>query len=127
VKAYSGLPLLHRIFGTGEASFRFIIAAVTVQQDATYYSKILDSAHNELLHYMITIGVLGLVNYILIIGHLLKRVFTNEDNTSIQYALGLAVLCYFMQSIFNIAQPITTPLLFIVLAVLSSVNNKKEK
>ena len=125
--AYTGLPLLHRIFGTGEASFRFTISVLTAQQDSMYFSKILDSAHNELLHYMITIGVLGLVNYILIIGHLLKHLFTNEENTPIQYALGLAVLCYFVQSIFNIAQPITTPLLFIVLAILSSANNKNMK
>jgi len=117
IEVYNKTPLFHRIVGTGEATFRITIASITSQYNSLYFGKIVDSAHNEFIHYMITIGVFGGLNYLLIIIFTLKKIFYKNKKFVIKYAVGVGILCYVVQSSFNIIQPITTPILFTLLAI----------
>lgn len=77
---------------------------------------VLDSAHNEYLHYLLTGGVLGLGAYLASLGCALRRARDFDDDA---VPLLMAVLGCAVQSTVNIAQCTTTPLLFALLALLS--------
>lgn len=76
-----------------------------------------DNAHNEYLSYLINIGLLGLAAYItlLILG---ARNWLRKLNKPLPCALGLACLCYCIQSFFALGLPLVSPLLWISLALL---------
>ena len=75
-----------------------------------------DSAHNEYIEYLTTIGILGTLAYlgVLITGvrQMLKK---SKDRFAI--ACGFAVLAYGVQAVVNIAIPITTPIYMMLLYV----------
>lgn len=80
-----------------------------------------NNAHNEPLQYLLVNGILGLLSYI---GILLSTIykFKRRDKTPVTTALFVAMLCYFVQSLFNINQIMTTPLFFIIIALINSDN-----
>ena len=77
-----------------------------------------DNAHNEYIQYLITTGVLGLIAYLSIWATFFNQVIRTRvayfDQTK---AIALAIAVYLLQSIVNINQPISTPLLFLLLAL----------
>ena len=75
-----------------------------------------DSAHNEYIEYLTTIGILGMLAYLGILATGLRQMFKKPENV-FAIACGFAVLAYAVQAIVNIAIPITTPILMILLYV----------
>ena len=83
-------------------------------RDAGY--GIFDAAHNEYIEYLTTIGILGTLAYLGVIVTSLRQMLNNPKNR-FAIACGFAVLAYAVQAIVNIAIPITTPILMILLYV----------
>lgn len=80
----------------------------------------IDNAHNELLQYLVTHGILGLACYLgfLVIG--IGSALRAKELPACSRGFAAAALCYAMQSVVNILQPITTPLLFVCIAAAQS-------
>lgn len=89
-----------------------------------------DSAHNEYIEYLTTIGILGTLAYLGILATGLRQMF-KEPKNRFTIACGFAVLAYAVQAVVNIAIPITTPILMILLYVGISIAkesaNRKQK
>ena len=106
------MPWWQKLLGGGSG---FVVR--TDRLDPVFVDAILDAAHCEYLHYLLTHGILGLGLYLGLNYMVLHRaVKTGEPLT---LALSVGVIGYLAQSGVNIAQPLTTPLYFVLLSVLA--------
>ena len=108
--------LLDKLIGNGPDTY-YIITMDNfkhLMKDAGY--GIFDSAHNEYLECLVTIGVLGTIAYIGMLATSLRQMLKNRKNVYAA-ACGFAILAYAVQAVVNIAIPITTPIFMILLYV----------
>ncbi len=117
--------LLKKLIGNGPDTYYIITMDYFkhAMREAGY--GIFDSAHNEYLEYLTTIGILGTLAYLGIIVTSLRQMFRNPKN---RFAItcGFAVLAYAVQAIVNIAIPITTPILMMLIYVGISIVRRSE-
>lgn len=107
---------LDKLIGNGPDTY-YIITMDNfkhLMKDAGY--GIFDSAHNEYLECLVTIGVLGTIAYIGVLATSLRQMLKNRKNIY-AVACGFAILAYAVQAVVNIAIPITTPIFMILLYV----------
>lgn len=108
--------ILDKLIGNGPDTFYIITMdyfkkAMKAAGDVFY-----DSVHNEYLEYLVTIGILGTIAYISLLVTSLHHMLKKSKN---EYAIacGVAVFTYAVQAVVNIAIPITTPILMMLLYV----------
>lgn len=106
--------LLKKLIGYGPDTYYIITMDrfKHAMRDAGY--GIFDSAHNEYIEYLTTIGIFGLCAYLGVLTTSLRRMFRKPQNAC-AIACGFAVLAYAVQAVVNIAIPITTPILMLLL------------
>ena len=114
--------VLDKLIGNGPDTFYIITMdyfkkAMKAAGDVFY-----DSVHNEYLEYLVTIGILGTIAYISLLVTSLYHMFKNTKNVY-AIACGMAVLAYAVQAVVNIAIPITTPILMMLLYVGINIAN----
>lgn len=114
--------LLKKLIGNGPDTYYIITMDYFkhAMREAGY--GIFDSAHNEYIEYLTTIGILGTLAYMGVIVTSLRRMLKNPKNRS-AITCGFAVLAYAVQAIVNIAIPITTPILIVLLCVGINIAN----
>lgn len=114
-KTFSELPLDKKLFGAGEDTFALVLS------DHLGYSEILngnsyyDNAHNEFIHYLLTIGIFGVTLYVMLAFYAIKTA-VKSDNI-IKNALLIPIVAFLFQSTVNILQPITSPLVYVLFAL----------
>lgn len=111
------------IFGTGPDTFYYAFSP--------YFSGLLkygdsstNAAHNEYINYLVTVGFAGAAFYIVLAGSVIARAVRYAKQNPIIIVFVSGVICYAVQAVVNIAQPITTPLFFILLAVTEALVQK---
>lgn len=115
------MSILQKILGSGPDTFTAMMDISGYNEGLIAFRKeTTDCAHNVYLNYLVTLGIAGVVSYITaivscVVGAV-KKAFSNK------YAVIFAssVVCYSVQSIVNIDQPITTPLFILMLALTES-------
>jgi O-antigen ligase len=107
-------PLQH-IFGAGPGALVHADAMQRVFPDAA-----LDTAHNEYLQYLLVSGALGLAAYLLALGVALRSGIRKSALSPAARGLTVALAAYAVQAVVNIAQPMSTPLAFLIVGVLVS-------
>lgn len=115
---FSQFSLVHKLFGTGLGSFSdSMFANKTVYRLMTTNSfNHYNAAHNELLDYLISVGLLGLIAYFAVVTvPFLGK--TSKDHSTAHTAAKIAILAYVLQSLVGIAQPMVTPFLFVFVAI----------
>ncbi len=115
---------LDKLIGNGPDTY-YIITMDNfkhLMKDAGY--GIFDSAHNEYLECLVTIGVLGTIAYIGMLATSLRQMLKNRKNVY-AVACGFAILAYAVQAVVNIAIPITTPIFMILLYV--GINSSRSR
>ncbi len=113
IEQFRMFPPLYRLFGGGPGCLYHLDAARNIFADAS-----VDSAHNEFLHYLLTGGIAGLCCYL---GLLISSCVSSARrcvNHPLAGTLLLCAFCYLAQSAVNIAQPVSTPYLFLFLGML---------
>ena len=122
MEEYVKFSPLHKIFGYGPETTKFITASYLPEMVRVYGQKY-DSTHNEYLQYLITIGPIGMAAYIgmLISGCWkmlnLPKVLISKETEGYLPAIAMALLCYAAQASVNIIVPITAPYVWILLAM----------
>lgn len=76
-----------------------------------------NAAHNEYLNHLITLGVAGLTTWLWVLGTAVLRGVRRLKADPMVAAVLASVICSAVQATVNIAQPITTPLFIILLAL----------
>lgn len=80
--------------------------------------EVLDQAHCEYLQILMTTGMIGLGIYLsFIVGVFVIVVkYLRENDKAV--AFGVAIIAYFSQALVNIAQPFSTPLVYLYIAII---------
>lgn len=110
-------PLVNKLFGYGNETFGVYMNANYYQEMLNVVGELYDNAHNELLQYLITLGVFGLVTYLGLCVSSVVYMLKYGKGNYIVYGILAATVGYFFQSIINLNQPITTPLYFVIMAL----------
>ncbi|EHI61319.1 O-antigen ligase family protein [Hungatella hathewayi] len=127
MKHFDEFSITRKIFGYGADTFGILARYNDFDTMVEYNNTFFESAHNEYIHYLVTIGLSGMTFYIaLLCTSAYGIVKTNRDNPYAMAAV-FAVLAYAAQATVNIAQPIVTPIMLTLLMVgLSFCRNGSE-
>jgi hypothetical protein len=147
VKDYSQLSPVHKIFGTGPDTFGIYMMHMSYEYLVEKTRQIYDSAHNEYLQYLFTIGPIGLTAYLGFLISSVRNMFrkaaviegmreANEKdsfdvkNVDSKYgpylnAFAMLVICYACQAVVNINLPISTPIMWAFVTIACSVGHRK--
>lgn len=115
---FTSLDLKSQLIGYGPDTYGIL----TEEAGVTYST----STHSEYLQYLVTLGWLGLITYCIFIASAMVMGF-RQGRGSVGVGLAFACLAYSLQAIFNINQILTTPIFFILLAVMMATVYRKEK
>ena len=115
LRIFSGFPLHRKLIGAGEETVQILMENAYGDEMMQKTGMVFDNAHNEFLQYLITMGILGLLSYLLFVFAVLKKGV--KEGGRFCRAAALCCVCYLAQSFVNISQPITTPLFFVFLAL----------
>lgn len=114
MECFHQFPFLKKIIGFGPDTFGIVLMDKT---QGNIYNEIFDNAHNEYLHYLITIGIGGLIAYLVFIGSFLVRVIRRAAQNRFVMAAFFAVVCYLTQAFVNLNLPIVTPVMWLCLTL----------
>lgn len=121
MEAFAEFSPYKKIFGYGPDTFGIILLDKTRNN---IYKQTYDNAHNEYIHYLLTVGGAGLGAYLLMIGAYIVRTVHRTLNNPLAKAVLFAVICYIVQAIVNLNLPIATPVMWMLLALGELMNRK---
>lgn len=125
-ETFTSAPIINKIFGFGQECIKNIVSNPNLEEMKFVTGKVYDNAHNELLQYLITIGIFGLISYIGLFVSGITYILKRAKNNCVAYAMAIACIGYFVQSLINLNQPITTPYFFVFMAIgIGCVSNKR--
>ncbi len=117
VEIYNEAPFVNKVFGYGNETLRMLTHAHCYEEMIEVTGKSYDNAHNELLQYLVTTGIVGVVSYVGMFVSAVAYMIKNANKEPIVFACVASACGYFVQGLININQPITTPLFFVIMAV----------
>lgn len=123
IKDYRHMNICEKIFGIGTDTMRPYLVQKYGNSMYVVTNAYYDNAHNELIQYLITTGITGLIMYIgVVVCSVKNNVKCNIKGKNLYKIIFLAaILCYLIQSFVNINQVVTTPLFFILLSCINKV------
>lgn len=116
-RLYAKLPPLHKLFGSGPDTFGCLVKAMILTDVENVLGQYLDNAHNAFLQYLVTIGIFGLITYIVFLGTSFATLFKNRGKNLYIPAILLATACYIFQSLVNLDLPVVTPIMWLLISI----------
>lgn len=114
------------LIGSGPDTFGQIMKENYRDDMIRRHGSVFDSAHNEYLNYLVTVGILGAAAYITAIVSILVRGAKRCNKSVDLLVIIFVIISYSAQALFNLAQPITTPFFFLFLAMGESILRRME-
>ncbi|MEY8354084.1 O-antigen ligase family protein [Lachnospiraceae bacterium 54-53] len=114
LECFFELPNWKKIIGFGPETFGILIMEKTANNP---YNELFDSAHNEYLHTLVTVGIAGLTAYLFFLSAFIKNCFSNKKNNPYIIAVAFSVICYSIQAFVNLNLPIVTPVMWLLLGI----------
>lgn len=117
IERFSELSIFKKLIGFGPETFGIFILQRTANNP---YNEIFDSAHNEYLHLLITVGIAGLGSYLMfVISNIINSLRLNKNNPFV-IAIVFGIICYSIQAFVNLNLPITTPVFWLLIGMSAS-------
>lgn len=123
---FGDFSFIEKLFGTGPDTFSHAFSPY-FNELMKYGDSSTNAAHNEYINYLITIGLVGLLSYLAVVGSCIVRAVKTAKKNPIAIVFVSAVICYSVQAFVNISQPITTPLFIIFIALTEAVSMQRNK
>lgn len=123
---YTRLSPLHQLFGSGPDTYGIVMQRFYYKEMVEKYQEIFDSAHNEYLQYLLTLGIVGVVSYVSLLGTALWEMLKKSKEEVSVMGIVYAVICYATQALVNIAVPIVFPIVFSLLILGVSGESRRE-
>ncbi len=114
LEIFKELPLHRKLIGTGPETLGYEMASVFNDEMNELFGFHFDNAHNDLLQYLLTVGLFGMLSYVMLVTSAVRSCAKSKN--AVSRAMLLPIVAFFAQSLVNITQPITTPLFFVFLA-----------
>ena len=111
------LTPIQKVFGYGADTFALLMQYYFPADMQNGKMVIFDSAHNEYLHYLVTIGFAGMASYIVFMMSSVVAMAKRMKEQPVVAAVMLAVLAYMIQATVNINLPIAMPIILQLLAM----------
>ncbi len=111
------------LFGTGPDTFYYAFAPY-FNDLLKYGDSSTNAAHNEYINYLVTTGITGFAAYAALVGGVITRAVKYAKKNPVIMVCAAGVICYSVQAVVNIAQPITTPLFIIMLSLTEAFARK---
>ncbi len=127
VEIFKNSGLKNMLFGSGPDTFYYAFSPYFNELSTRFGDSSTNCAHNELLNYLITVGITGVVMYLLLVVSAVIKALKGLKNNALGLVFVIPVLCYFFQSTVNIATPIVTPIMFIYLGILRALDGGGEE
>lgn len=112
IESFREFPLIKKMLGFGPDTFGIVLLDKT---KGNIYGQIYDNAHNEYLHYLITVGIIGLAAYLTFLLSFVIRIIRKAGENKYMVAAFFAVICYCTQAFVNLNLPIATPIMWMFL------------
>lgn len=106
-----------KLFGYGPDMFKILIQTNYEARKLGDTFVVYDAAHNEYLHYLMTVGLFGMVSYIVFMVSSVVKMAKNVKGRPEVAAVMFAVTAYMVQAIVNINLPIAMPIILCLLAM----------
>ena len=126
IEDYKEFPIVQKIFGYGPDTFGIVTRINNLEEMVSMQGVRYDNAHNEYLQYFVTVGPLGLLTYLGIFFSTVWTVVKRELDNPLAMAALFAVICYHVQAVVNINEPISTPLMWVLLCICAARGGEKE-
>lgn len=123
---FGDFSFIDKIFGCGPDTFYFAFSPY-FEELTKFGDSSTNAAHNEYINYLITVGIAGLAAYLAIVGGAIARAVKTAKQNPLAIVFVSAVICYSVQAVVNISQPITTPLFIIFIALCETLSSKRCK
>lgn len=114
-ESYQKQSMLHKIFGFGADTFG-ILTWDYRQEALDLHGVFYESAHNEYLQYLVTMGPFTVIVYVLFLVSSCIQMLRGYKKCPWILAPFTAVACYGVQALVNINLPIATPVMWCLLA-----------
>ena len=111
MECFQQFPVMKKAIGFGPDTFGIVLLNKTA---GNRYGQTFDNAHNEYLHYLITVGFAGLTAYLVFLFSFAVRVIRRAGENQYIAAAFFAVLCYSAQAFVNLNLPIATPIMWML-------------
>lgn len=113
MELYKEFTPMHKLFGHGPDTFGIL----TVTKIGDEMPQRFENAHNEYLQYFMTIGLTGLIAYVVFLGSAIYCMCKNVKTKPYIIGCCFAVICYMTQAVVNISVVIVTPMMWLLLSV----------
>lgn len=129
LEGYCNFPLINKLFGLGEATVANVLGEYASVRYNLLNGQLVDSAHNILLQFLVTQGIVGFAAYLGMYVYLALRAIkliklSNDNKRSDSFyvftALAVAVIACFVQGLFCIMEVIAFPITICVMAMFNS-------
>ena len=125
MESYCQFPMIHKLFGSGPDTYGIITIKGYYDEMVSRYGEIFDSAHNEYLQYLVTMGAVGLTAYVSLLVLSVREMIRRAKESPYVMGIVFAVVCYGAQATVNISVPIVTPVMITLLIMGVSVQEEK--
>lgn len=116
MEIYQEFPVLHKIFGYGPDTFGILTTENFRGEMVGATGQIFDSAHNEYLQFLVTVGPIGLAGYLVFLAGGAWRLLKNRLRNPYIVGCLFAVICYVFQALVNLNLPIATPMMWLLMS-----------
>ncbi len=120
------MSLLQKLFGYGPDTYYMVTMDNFFQDMVNAGYGMFDSAHNEYLNDLLTIGIAGVLAYLWLCLRFLKAWWKRAQTEPLYYAPMLMLLAYSAQAFVNIRVPIVFPILGVAMFVFMAGEKEDE-
>ena len=134
LELYWKFPFMHKLFGFGPDTFGIMTTKSFMGDMLNATGQVFDTAHNEYLQFLLTIGPIGTAAYLVfLIGNgwnmvksWLKKDTVSADTDSMAKLLAqktcvigclFGIICYCAQALVNLNLPIVTPIMWVLMSM----------
>lgn len=112
------------LFGSGPDTFYNVFAVYFDELLANFGDSSSNAAHNVYINYLVTVGVTGILAYLLFVGSAIYNCIKNSKLNPLALMCVGVIVAYATQDIVNIANPVNTPWFIMFIALSESVRLK---
>ena len=116
LRAYREFSVKDLLFGIGPECLQHLNF-----ESAVFGNKAIDQAHNEYVQYIMTTGIFGIVSYAGIIFATALTVIKKLRYSTLAVGLFAGLTAYWIQAAVNLAQPFTTPIMYLYIAAIGGM------